>query len=63
MRKESEPMKEIHQIQEKLFDEEKNLSSQERISKLHKEAAEIVKKYGLKLKSASSASSFTNRSS
>ena len=50
MSKEPEPMREIHQIQEKLFDNEKKLSSSQRIQKLHKEAAEIIRKYGLKFK-------------
>jgi hypothetical protein len=53
MHKEPEPMREIHQIQESLFDKERNLTSGQRIRKLHKEAAEIIKKYGLKIKTAS----------
>ena len=51
MYKEPKPMREIHQIQEKLFDEGKNISSGERIRKLHKDANEIKKRYGLKIKS------------
>ena len=46
-------MREIHQIQKRFFDEEKKLSSGQRIRKLHKEAAGIIKKYGLKIKSDS----------
>jgi hypothetical protein len=53
MYKEPKPMREIHQIQERLFDKEKNLSSRQRIRKLHQEAKEIIKKYGLKIKSTS----------
>lgn len=53
MRKEPKPMREIHQIQERIFDKEKNLSSRERIRKLRKEAAEVIKKYGLKIKTSS----------
>ncbi len=53
MPKEPEPMREIHQIQERIFEDERNLSSHERISKLRKEAAQIIKKYGLKFKTAS----------
>lgn len=53
MHKEPKPMREIHQIQESFFDKEKNLSSRRRIRKLHKEAAEIIKKYGLKFKTVS----------
>jgi hypothetical protein len=51
MYKEPKPMREIHQIQERFFDKEKNLSSRERIRKLHKEAKEIIKKFGLRTKS------------
>ena len=55
MYKEPKPMREIHQIQERFFEKEKNLSSRQRIRKLHKEAAGIMKKYGLKIKSGSKA--------
>jgi len=53
MHKEPKPMREIHQIQERIFDKERNLSSRQRIRKLHKEAAEIIRKYGLKIKTTS----------
>jgi hypothetical protein len=53
MRKEPKPMREIHQIQENIFKKEKNLTPRQRISKLHKETAEIIKKYGLKTKTSS----------
>jgi len=53
MPKEPEPMREIHQIQESIFENERNLSSRERIHKLHKEAAAVIKKYGLKIKTPS----------
>jgi hypothetical protein len=53
MRKEPKPMREIHQIQEEFFNKEKKLSSRQRIRKIHKEASEIVRKYGLKVKTAS----------
>lgn len=53
MRKEPKPMREIHQIQERIFDKEKKLTSGQRIRKLHKEAAAVIKKYGLKIKTAS----------
>jgi hypothetical protein len=52
MRKEPKPMREIHQIQERFFEKERKLSSRERIRKLHKEATDIIKKYGLKIKTA-----------
>ena len=60
MHKEPKPMREIHQIQERFFDKERNLSSQERIRKLHEEAEGIIRKYGLKIKSASKARRSTN---
>jgi len=53
MFKEPKPMREIHQIQERIFEKEKNLSSRERIRKLNEESKGIIKKYGLKIKSAS----------
>ncbi len=53
MPKEPKPMREIHKIQERFFNKEKNLSSQERIRKLHEEATGIIRKYGLKIKTAS----------
>jgi len=53
MYKEPKPMREIHQIQERFFEKEKNLSSYERISNLRKEANKIIKRYGLKIKTAS----------
>jgi len=53
MYKEPKPMREIHAIQEKLYDEEKGLSDKERIAKIHKEAEELIKKYGLKFRATS----------
>ncbi len=50
MLKEPKPMREIHQIQERFFDKEKNLSSLDRIRKLHKDATAIIRKYGLRIK-------------
>jgi len=44
------PMQEIHDIQRKLYAEEKNLSNAELIAKIHREAQEAVKKYNLKFK-------------
>jgi hypothetical protein len=55
MLKEPKPMREIHRIQERIFNEEKNLPSGRRIRKLRKEAAEIIRKYGLKAKTSSRA--------
>lgn len=50
MYKEPKPMLEIHEIQERLYEEEKSLTSKERIAKIHKESEELVKEYGLKFK-------------
>ena len=47
---EPKPMQEIHEIREKLYEENKNLTHKEHIDKVHKEAEEIKKKYGLVLK-------------
>ncbi|MCG2711486.1 MAG: hypothetical protein L6416_04075 [Candidatus Omnitrophica bacterium] len=49
MYKEPRPMREIHEIQERLYEEEKNLSSKERLAKIHREAQEVIKKYNLKI--------------
>ena len=43
-------MEEIHEIRKQLYEEEKHLSTEELITKIHKEAEEVKKKYGLKFK-------------
>ena len=48
--KEPKAMREIHQIRENLYREEKKLSIKEKIVKIKKEANEAVLKYGLKFK-------------
>lgn len=55
MYKEPKPIKEIHEIREKLYEENKNLSHQQHIAKVHKEAQEVIKKYGLSSKKLSHA--------
>ena len=50
MYKEPNPMKEIHMIQEKIYDEQKHMTDKEKIAALHKEVEETEKKYGLTLK-------------
>jgi len=50
MYKEHRPMREIHEIQEKIYEEEENLTKKERLQRLHKEAEEAKKKYGLRLR-------------
>jgi hypothetical protein len=53
MHREPKPMREIHQIQERLFKKENKLSPGERIRKIRKEASAVMKRYGLKTKTAS----------
>ena len=48
--KEPQPMREIHEVQEQIYEEEKNLSIEERIAKRHREVKEFIKKQGLKFK-------------
>ena len=50
MFKEPKPMKNIHEIREKLHEENKNLSHKEHITKIHKESEEAIKRYGIKIK-------------
>ena len=47
MHKEPRPMKDIHDIQKRLYLEEKNLTNEELIAKIHREAQEAIKKYNL----------------
>lgn len=53
MFKEPKPMKEIHKIQEKLYEEQKKMSDKEKLAALHREAEETEKKYGLTLRKVS----------
>ncbi len=48
--KEPQPMREIHEVQGKIYEEEKNLSVDERLAKRHREVTEFIKKSGLKFK-------------
>ncbi|MFH1772423.1 MAG: hypothetical protein ABH872_06365 [Candidatus Omnitrophota bacterium] len=50
MYQEPEPMREIHEIRLKLYEENKNLSAKEHVAKVHKEAEEFIKKYGIKVR-------------
>ena len=52
MYNEPRPMKEIHEIQEKIYEAEKYLTNKEKLALLHKEAEECKKKYGLKFRKA-----------
>ena len=55
MMKEPKPMQEIHETQEKIYEEDKNLSRKERIDKTNRIAEETIRKYGLKIKRADKA--------
>jgi hypothetical protein len=48
----TQAMKEIHCIQEKIYEDTKNMNAQEEIDYIHKNALEVEKKYGFKLKKA-----------
>ncbi len=52
---EPRPMKEIHDVQRKLYEEEKHLSRADRIAKIHREAEAFAKKHGIKVRRASHA--------
>lgn len=52
MYKEPEPMRQIHQIQEKIYEETKHMSGKEFIAYIHRCAEEAKKKYGLNLRKA-----------
>jgi len=56
MYEEPRPMREIHSIQEKIYEEYKNLSNEEKLARMHKEAEEAGKRFGLRLRKASHAS-------
>ncbi len=52
MYKEPRPMREIHEIQEKIHEEMKNMTDREKIEAIHREAEKAEKKYGLNLRKA-----------
>jgi hypothetical protein len=54
MYKEPKPMKEIHEIQETLYEEHKKMTDKDKLTALHREAEEAEKKYGFTLRKASS---------
>ena len=47
---ESKTMQELHKIREKIYEEEKNLSIEERIKKTREESEKYIKEHNLKLK-------------
>ena len=48
--KEPKPMQEIHEIQKKIYEQDKNLSRKVRIEKTNRIAEEMIRRYGLKLR-------------
>ena len=50
MTQEPEAMAQIHRIMEAIYDEEKDLSSQERLKRLHEETEAFLQRAGLRLK-------------
>ena len=50
MSNEPRPMREIHEIQEKIYEEQKNMSDKEKLEALRKEAEEFKKRWGLNLR-------------
>ena len=53
MLKEPRPMKEIHEIQEKLYEERKKMTDKEKLAAIHGEAEETERKYGFALRKVS----------
>ena len=51
---EPQATREIHEIRLKLYEEERNLTVQEKIAKIKREAREAIEKYGIKVKKWSS---------
>jgi len=49
MRNEPKEVKEIHDIREKIYEETKNMTSEERVSYAHYEAQKLIKQYNLKI--------------
>ncbi|MFQ5835443.1 MAG: hypothetical protein ACE5HR_05945 [bacterium] len=50
MYKESETMRQIHQIQEKIYEETRHMTVEEKIEYINKTAEEVEEKYSLNLK-------------
>ena len=48
MFREPEPMRQIHDIRMKLYEEEKHMSVEKRIAKRHMVSKSLIKRYGLK---------------
>ena len=52
MFKQPKALKEINKIQETIYKEEKNISSRERVTRIHQEAEALRKKYSLSKQTA-----------
>ena len=50
MRNEPKALKEIHDIREKIYEETKNMTPEERVRYAHCEAQKLIKQYNLKIK-------------
>ena len=48
--KEPKPMQEIHELRHKIYKEDKHLSPKELVEKINRNADELVRRYGLKLR-------------
>jgi len=49
MMNEPKALKEIHDIREKIYEETKNMTSEERVKYVHYEAQKLIKQYNLKI--------------
>lgn len=49
MKNEPKAIKEIHEIREKIYEETKNMTSEERVKYAHCEAQKLLKQYSLKI--------------
>jgi predicted RNase H-related nuclease YkuK (DUF458 family) len=49
MRNEPNALKEIHNIREKIYEETKSMTSEERANHAHHEAQKLIKQYNLKI--------------
>ena len=57
MFREPKAMREIHKIQEKIYEEEKGLTSQQRIRRVKESAQKMMREYGIKPKTHATNSS------
>ena len=50
MKNEPKALKEIHDIREKIYEETKNMTPEERVQHTRSEAQKLIKQYNLKIK-------------